>query len=73
MTAKITHYACPEGSEWTELKGKDQVDVPTVERLDKLRMQAKRLGNQYCYIGQLTIHSFKTNDGRIWDTLNGWR
>lgn len=70
--ARITHISCPEGSIYTDIT-KERIDVPTQDRLDKLRDRAKKLGIQYCYIGQLTVHSFRTDDGRTWDTINGWR
>ncbi len=64
----IKYISKNEGDPWKELPR--PVKLPTVPVLIMLRREKKN--NQITFYG-MTFHAFKTNYGRVWDCINGWR
>lgn len=66
---RITHISEIEGSEFIELKA----PLPVPEGLDHIPYSHGTFRLPQIYISGIRLHAFKTNLGRVWDTVNGWR
>lgn len=63
----ITEYTSYEGGIWLNFSAVYKV-LPSDDILMKLEAIDGRVN-----IRGVQIHSFKTNEGRVWDCINRWR
>ena len=72
MKEYITAVSSWEGAEWAEMEDV-MIQVPPPEVLAELRDNARLNRKNEIVLGHYQLHAFKTNEGRIWDVVNGWR
>lgn len=68
----ITHYIRQEGGFWERCNWQ----LPSETELARKQIPYDEYSSKHnatCYLYRRKVHGIRTNTGRIWDTLNGWR